>query len=326
MSAEQGRPLHLHVGLPKTASTFLQERVFPALGHLEVRTVPPTALFRTRADAARGHRLFAAALHRSAAVWEARGPALMDELLGPGDAGDRGLLVSDEAIGRRASRPEALAAHLAAFARLASARGFFPPRIVAFLRRQDHWLASHYAQVSDRKGGSQAGFESMVDRTLDPARERYGFGMLLDYGALHAALASVAGAERVLMLPHEALVAEPERVLRRLLAWLGTPEEAVRTLLAAAADRANVRGEARGGVPSWRLRPPSLALGGRRFGLPSRLWPARRIELTPDLSSRILAAYAEANARAAAAAGLDLAAYGYLPAGTGARPAAPPSS
>ena len=312
----EGRPLYLHVGLPKTASTFLQERVFPALGHLEVRSVPRSRAFRGAADAADGHRLFAAALRRSAAVWEARGAELMDELLGAGDRGGRGLLVSDEAIGRAASRPEALAAHLSAFARLAAARGFGAPRIVAFLRRQDHWLASHYAQISDREGGgSQAGFAAMIERTLDPARDRHGFGMLLDYGALHAALAQVAGAEGVLLLPHEELVAEPERVLRRLLAWIGTPEDTVPTLLAAAAGRANVRGEAAGGLPSWRLRPPSLALGGgRRAAVPSWLWPARRIALAPALSARILAAYAESNARAAKAAGLDLAAYGYLPA------------
>ena len=315
MSGE-GRPLHLHVGLPKTASTFLQERVFPGLGHLEVRSVPRSRAFRTGADAADGHRLFAAALRRSSAVWEARGTELMDEILRPAGAGDRGLLVSDEAIGRAASRPEALAAHLSAFARTASAQGFGAPRIVAFLRRQDHWLASHYAQISDREGGgSQAGFAAMVERTLDPARDRHGFGMLLDYGALHAALAAVAGPEAVLLLPHEALLADPEATLRRLLAWLGTPEAAVPALLAAAAGRANVRGEAADGVPTWRLRPPSFALGGgRRVAVPSRLWPARRIALVPGLSARILAAYADGNARVAAATGLDLTALGYRPA------------
>jgi hypothetical protein len=313
MTEGRARPLYLHLGLPKTASTFLQERVFPLLDHLEVRAVPRTAMFRTPKDAAREHRLFPAALRRSPAVWEAWGEALMDDLVGPGDAGCRGLLVSDEAIGRGASRPEALAAHLEAFARVASRRGFGAPRMVAFLRRQDHWLASHYAQISDRKGGgSQAGFTAMVERTLDPAHDRYGFGMLLDFGALHAALASVSGAGRVLLLPHEALVAEPEPTLRRLLDWLGMPEPGIPPLLAAAGVRANVRGEARGGVPSWRLRPPTLALGGRRFGIPSRFWPARRIALTPELSARILAAYGESNARVAARATLDLAAYGYF--------------
>ena len=188
---------------------------------------------------------------------------------------------------------------------------------MAFLRRQDHWLASHYAQISDREGGgSQAGFAAMVERTLDPARDRHGFGMLLDYGALHAALAAVAGrggecsccrTRRWSPSPSDCCAASSPGSAR--------PRTAVPTLLAAAAGRANVRGEAAGGVPSWRLRPPSLALGGgRRVAVPSRLWPARRIALAPGLSARILAAYAEGNARAAAAAGLDLAAYGYLPA------------
>ncbi len=313
------RPLYLHVGLPKTASTFLQERVFPGLDHLNVRAMPRTRRFATAGDAAAGFRAFACALRRAAGVWQAEGEALVDEILGPDD-GRRGVLVSDEAIGRGASRPEGLAAHLAAFARVAAGRRLGRPRIVAFLRRQDHWLASHYAQMSDRRpGAGQAGFEALADRVLDPACERFGFGMLLDYGALHAALAEVAGPGGVLLLPHEALETEPQATLGRLLDWLGTPQDRARAVVAETADRrANVRAETREGAPSWRLRPPSLGLErfgrGRRLALPGRLWPTRRIMLGPALSARILAGYAESNRRASEAAGLDLARWGYLPA------------
>lgn len=308
------RPLYLHVGLPKTASTFLQKRIFPALDHLIVRPVPRTGLFREPADAAAEYRTFACALRRSAALWPAIGDRLIDELLKPEDDGRRGLLISDEAIGRAASRPEGLTAHLSAFATLARTRGFVRPRIVAFLRRQDHWLASHYAQISDRNArSSQAGFQATIENTLDLTRQRYSFGMLLDYEALRTALVTVAGEDGVLLLPYEALVAEPGTTLRNLLDWLDTPHASAERL-AASNGRANVRSEVVGGALAWQLRPPSYALPhGRRVSLPAQVWPARRISLSPDLSDRILSAYEESNRSVATAASLDLARWGYFP-------------
>lgn len=307
------RLLHLHIGLPKTASTFLQRRVFPALDHLVVRPVPRTGLFRGRDDAAAEFRTFACALRRSAAVWPALGDRLFDELLGSEDGDRRGLFVSDEGLGRAASRPESFTAHLLAFSALAQKRGFARPRIMAFLRRQDHWLASHYAQISDRKAGAgQAGFRATVAETLDPARQRYGFGMLLDYEALRTTLVTVAGEDGVLLLPYEVLVAEPEATIRRLLDWLDTPHASAERL-AASNGRANVRSEVIGGALTWQLRPPSFVLPrGRRVSLPARVWPARRISLSSDLSGRILGAYEESNRSVAATAGLDLARWGYF--------------
>ena len=300
--------LYLHIGLPKTASTFLQQRVFPLLGHVTVRTMPRTRLFRTAADARAEFRAFACLMRRPPEVWADHGPAAMAEILGPDDDGRGSFLVSDEAIGRVASRPRALAAHLAAFAGAAAARGFGPPRIVAFVRRQDHWLASHYAQVSDRTPrASQAGFEAFVDATLDPAGRRRRFGRLLEYAALHDTLLGVAGERGVLVLAYEALVAEPEATLTRLLDWLGTPAPLVADIAAAPRARANVRSAGDGAAPAWRLRPPSIGLpSGRRVSVPHRLWPERRITLRPDLSARILESYADENARLAATAGIDL--------------------
>lgn len=308
------RPLYLHVGLPKTASTFLQKRIFPALDHLIVRAVPRTGLFRERGDAAAQYRTFACALRRSAALWPAIGDRLFDELLESEDDGRRGLLISDEAIGRAASRPEGLTAHLSAFAALAQTRDFARPRIVAFLRRQDHWLASHYAQISNRNArAGQAGFQATIENTLDPTRQRYGFGRLLDYDALRTALVTVAGEDGVLLLPYEALLAEPEATLRNLLNWLDTPHTSAGRL-ADSNGRVNLRSEVIGGNLTWKLRPPSFALPhGRRISLPTQVWPARRISLSPNLSDCILSAYEESNRSVAAAVSLDLARWGYFP-------------
>ena len=313
------RTLHLHIGLPKTASTWLQERVFPALGHLDVRAMPRTRLFRAPGDAKAEHRLMGCVVRRAPAIWPAMGDAILDELApSAGAAEGRDLLVSDEAFGRAASHPEALGAHLRGLAAAATARGFGRVAVVVLLRRQDTWLASHYAQVSDRAArAGQRDFERMVAQLTDPARSRYLGGMMVAYDALLEALHGAVGAENVTVLAHEALSADREGALARILDALGTPE----------GDRDAVMAAATGGAPtnrrsdpsgSWALRPRRIGArhGAPGTGIPLPLWldraRGRGIALTPDLSRRILAAYRDANARAAAAAGLDLAAHGYI--------------
>ena len=312
------RTLHLHIGLPKTASTWLQDHVFPRLDHLRVVGTPRGRLFDDPKDRMMEGRVLACALRRSAAVWPAMGDAVMREILGDREAwlrDGRDLLVSDEAMGRAASRPEVLAAHLEAMALAARRWGFERVGVLCLIRRQDHWLASHYAQMSDRNArASQRGFEAMVRRVADPAGARHGFGMLIDHGALRGALAGIV--DDLLMLPHEALTASPEAALTTLLARLGTPEgTAARIVAASAGTAANVRSQ---GDASWRLRPRSLSVPGgrRRLAVPA-LTPVlgRRgtIRLTRELSGRILAAYAASNRALEDAEPLGLGEFGYLP-------------
>lgn len=307
------RPLYLHMGLPKTASTWLQDRVFPALDGVTTRSVPRTDMFVTAEDRAVEFRIFACVLRRSASVWPEMGDAVLRDILGDAARSDLPLLISDEAIGRAASRPESLVAHLRGFAETAARAGFAPPRLLVLVRRQDYWLASHYAQISDRRRwAGQRDFEAMVTATLDPARNRLGFGMLLDYGRLHAALVEIVGADGVLVLPYEALAAEPEVTLGLVLSWLGLPA-AQAARLVSTSGRANVRTEREGALPVWRLRPPSLPLGrGRRVAAPAALWPPQRIAVSKELSDAVLTAYGPSSRQLARATGLDLARWGYF--------------
>ncbi len=188
-----GRTLHLHIGLPKTASTWLQGEVFTRLGHLRVVCTPRSRLFDEPADRAAEGRVMACAMRRSAGVWGAVGDAVMGEMLGPREAwlAERcDLLISDEAIGRTGSRPEQLAAHLGALACVGARWGLGRLRVIWLVRRQDRWLASHYAQMSDRNPhASQRDFEAFVGRLTDPWAARHALGALLDYAAalLHEA-------------------------------------------------------------------------------------------------------------------------------------------
>ena len=255
----------------------------------------------------------AAVFRRAPEVWEEMGDAIFAELFGGRRDPARGALLSDEAIGRLATDPRRLAVHLAAMERAGTRHGFDRLHVVAVLRRQDTWLASHYAQVSDRRpGAGQADFERLVAAVLDPARQRFALGMVIDHGALLGALVDALGRGRVCVLAHEALAADPEGAATRLLGGLGTPPGEVRRIARALDER---RSNARTSRPGrWTLRPRRLGVLGRDLRVPARLDPRRggSIALTPDLSARILDAYAPSNRAAARIGGLDLAGHGYL--------------
>lgn len=317
--------LHLHVGLPKTATTFLQSGFFRTLDGLLFRSTPQSDRFAETGEES-GHGVLAFCLRRSAAIWRDEGDSLFADLLGGPDdwrARPRDVLISDEAIGRAGSRPVLLAAHLAAIREQAERWGFARVTAICAFRRQDRWYASHYAQMSDRNPrAAQGDFERAVDALLDPARERYRLGMLLDYRRLREALTDGLGAANVMMAPYEDLQAAEARFLSRLASFLDAGAAASTGGGGFGACDRNVRSS---GDDEWRLRPSqSLArrlreraarLLGDRAGerLSGR---GRAITLTPELSERILAGYAESNRRLASELDVDLAAFGYFPNGS----------
>ena len=299
----------LHIGLPKTATTYLQKEVFPTVPAVRYLGIPRGDLFASPQDLDRGRRTLTACVNRSAEVWEGAGEAVLEEVFGCERAArPRGdVLVSDEGVGRSGSRPALLGAHLRALRRRAEVWGFERVRILCVIRRQDHWLASHYAQISDRNPeSSQEDFEAMIRETVDPAGDRYGFGMLLDYAALTGAVEDAVGAENLLVLPYERLAQEPVRFLRSVYNFLeadapprreGEPER--RNVRSAGGEVWELRPSARERV--LRLRPARLA---GALGLPNEIRLIRNprneevtktIRLTPPLRALISDAYRRSN-------------------------------
>jgi hypothetical protein len=296
-------PLTLHIGLPKTASTFLQGDVFPALARHGFIDRPSTGLLRPAPQGDAGH-FFERALAREPGLWAAIGTDLLDELLGE-EAGARPVLVSDEAIGRAASNPLRLAAHLAEIDRLAGIRGFAPMRVMVVIREQLAWFASHFAQISDRRAhADQAAFEQFVERQTDPADGFFRFGALLQYDRLHEALVGALSPDRVRFMAFEALEGDEDRFIAQVAQFLGDALEP-----RAATDRRprNVRSAGHG---RWSLRAPSMRTPLRRLRFMARGAEGRYIRLTPELR-RACAVYAPGNAAVARKTGLDLAGYGY---------------
>lgn len=296
-------PLTLHIGLPKTASTFLQNEIFPALARHVFVDKPCTKLLRPTPRGDRG-LFFERALAREPGLWAAIGTTLLDELLGE-EAGERPVLISDEAIGRAASNPLRLAAHLTEIDRLARARGFEWLQVMVVIREQAAWFASHFAQLSDRRSQSdQAAFEEFVRRQTDPTDGFYRFGALLQYDHLYKALVGALAPDQVRLLVFEELERNAEDFTAKIERFVGDALER-RTTTERRSRNVQSAGHGR-----WMLRAPSARTPLWRLHFMLRGMEGRSISLTPELR-RSCAVYGPGNAILALETGLDLAGYGY---------------
>lgn len=309
----RSRTLHLHIGIPKTASTWLQTKVFTQLQPLCYLDCSQNKMFENKADLTKDRQTLGSIFKQSSQVWDGYGDAIFKDLLGDRQewlADGRDLLISDESIGRQGSRPALLSAHFRKMKLKAVDWGFERINIICLIRRQDHWLASHYAQMSDRnpKAG-QADFERLVEEVCSPYLSRYSFGMLLDYCILYDHLVESDGTDGVFFLPYEMLKNSPAEFLQVLLTKLATPSEIIESICnETSGTMANVRSEQ--GV--WHLRrrrSPFYSLPLLRgFSNTQK----QTIELKPDITRKILNTYSAGNHELANKTNLDLNRLGYF--------------
>ncbi len=321
--------LVLHIGLPKTGTTFLQKEFFPRLRSVRFLDKPKSDVVRERPGPAYG--ILDRCFKRSALLWQEYGDVVLGDLLGAtrGEFRPDGtVLVSDEGISTAGRRPCLLRAHLEQLRRKASEWGFRDVRVICTVRRQDQWLGSHYAQLSHRfRGASQQTFEEFVAAYLDPEIGYYREGILLDYAVLRDHLVGALDEDNVLMLPYELFDGDRSSYLRSVIRFLGDTTSALEEFEREQRTGGGARLNVRSSVPDvWTLRPLHSEKAIRlrpervftRLGvanpLPLRAPDLRRedsIRLTDALRARILGTYSSANRRLAADLGFDLGQYGY---------------
>ena len=275
----EGRLVVLHIGLPKTGTTFLQRQVF-------ART--PGLTFAHRNLAPERRRL-CEDLRRYAKFPSVLAPLLRYRVASglraaaPRDPGT--LLVSDENIGvdahtlwrGRGPSPESLAARLAALAGTVAPLGQL--RVLIGVRRQDQWLASRYAESARiYPDFGQVDFDRRMARLhgMDPLSAPWRWA---DYAAVERAFSAALGAENVMLLSLEHVTSAPARSMNELGRFLGVrvkrlPKRKARNALSL-------------GDNTWRMRGGSGAL-----------------LLKPDVQDMILERFAASNAELAARARL----------------------
>lgn len=275
--------LTMHIGLPKTATTFLQYRIFSRQREI-------TYIHRPRDDdrdaIERLLRKHQRAARRELASLENR----IVRALPQGD-----VLVSNENISINAQEvwtgsgptPATLADRVA---RLADRLGGV--RVLVGIRRQDQWLASRYAESAKRfPEFGQADFEERIETLCNTTPD--GALRWLDYDAAFAVLADRLGDGNVLLLPSEALSDQPEAALSRLEEFLGR-----RGLVSVY--------RAQAGSPD--LRRNTLSAGQNRWMLRGR---DATLALPDRLQELVMRRFAVGNRAVAEAAGVELARYGY---------------
>lgn len=320
-------PCVLHVGLPKTGTTFLQKRWFPRLtGFDYYSTEPPyawpdalrwiyelnqawfmPACLATRATAHFGATAVARSVDEHYARWCSEGSAFVASLSRPA-------IFSSEGLAGHALPVTAIHAKLLHDV-------FGKAKVVFVFRRQAEWLHSLWRQL--------VVVEDRFARFLEPAEliepNAAGNALVdLDWRAFVSVFDALFGEECVLALPYEWMLADPAAFAARLAAFIGAD-------LAPEVDfgnRENVS-EPEAKYVQWAVDPWLGSRSGyrirralRRPGVLSRVKRSALAgivlrEITPPtledaFRSRVMTEFAHSNRALAVRTGLDLAAWGYF--------------
>lgn len=335
------RTITLHLGMSKTGTTFLQKRFFPILPDVDFKDQPRT----NKLNGGPYQGLLARAFKRSPALWNDIGEELFSELLGRQNfsENEKTVLISDQSAGpamfesgpysgqyleQERNRTGQLCSHIRSLSTIAKQHGVSRVRVILIFRRQDDWLASKYAQRSDRiKNASQKHFISRIRSVIDPSDRYYTDGIVLNYNYLRQQLVDSIGVENLLMLPYEWFKHAPLEYLTTLAQFITSQGSGqIKQLMDSVnLDQLNVRSVSKN---TWRLRynknnsPASVRLRPARIfkklGLPERVPLSFRsnrlpdeISLSPSFRKEIMERYKDTNQRLGSSLGIDLGKYGY---------------
>lgn len=191
--------LFLHIGYTKTGTTYLQKEVFTQIPDFHYLDKPSLDLIPQELS---GDGIFRRFFAAAPAIWSEHGRDLLSTLnIGTYPH----TLVSDESVSEMTQTLPMITAHLRELRKLFEGE----IRVIFTIRRQDHKLASLYAQLSHQfDEASQEHFEAWALDIVETPGGYYGEGhrgIMLDYDAMYSALSDVLPPKHILMLPSELL-------------------------------------------------------------------------------------------------------------------------
>ena len=308
--------LYLHIGNPKTGSTYLQKKVFPKLKNTTFYNKPK---FNILKEYRNQKTTFGRLMRSSPVVWEDFGHVLLKNL-GMNSSEKSDILVSDEHF-VEVNDPFRLAQHLHELKQKIFKTHDL--KILIIIRRQDTWISSCYAEVSNtHRRVSQKHFEEYILNRIDPYSACIdGVGIRLDYYTLLKKIQNVVGKDSVTVLPYELLKSNPSFFTEECCKAINCE---IPSSLSFTSE--NVRSS---GLKNWKLRPMSNAhklsiqLRPQRvfktiFGKSVIYFPAlssikraKEITLTKKLSRLILERYEAENKKLDYEFNLGLKGFGY---------------
>lgn len=215
----------VHIGLPKTATTTLQQQVFA--GHPEVLYFGPKANYPEFDEVMMG-LCFADGLNYDADL----GCRVVERVFASPQGGEKPVVVSHEAVTAQGGDRRLKAERL---------KALFPDaRIVLTVRRPEDMLVSVYFQWLKGFGGKRleaSSLDAWLDQDWrDPWRGNF---LRLQYGKILDLYRALFGDENVLLLFFEDLIDDRAKFARQLSEFIGVDSETTDHLLAQ--DKSNLR-------------------------------------------------------------------------------------
>jgi len=232
---------YFHIGLHKTATTYLQQRIFPECENL----------FYVRRDELRKHnregifngwkisRDIEMGFARSPEFWMDFGDQLIQNAIPMHILkSDQNVLISSEGItGARiflrntdpmldpfthVNDPHLLIYHFRNLRKIIAKYGFTEIKIILTIRCQNTWLASNYSQYSHIiPRASQKDFDTQIDHMINPKFRYYWEGIWGNYKLLKDCLHEITGSGNYLILPFELLQENSQVFIQRLSDFIG---------------------------------------------------------------------------------------------------------
>lgn len=265
-----------HIGLPKTATTFLQHSIFKQVAGLNF-------VHRTRSDQDREICMQFRKVARFDRTSDTEIESLAKRLINRRQTETRPLIVTDENISVHPSdfwsgmdtTPVSAAMALKS---LSGALKKYDEKLKVLVgtRQQGQWLASRYAESSKHfRRFSQTDFNRRL-QFLAQEREITGSYRWLIYGEMQKILVDALSKDAVVVLPLEALVDDGHAAMSQLADQLGVPQiltQYERVVESGSELRRNVLST---GQNAWSMRSTGAQL-----------------ELEPQLQSDLLARFAQ---------------------------------
>ncbi|WP_439634711.1 hypothetical protein [Glycocaulis sp.] len=294
--------VYIHIGLPKTATTFLQEKLFTQIENIKyIDRNYIHELFNEEDNEG-----FRAKFSKSPGIWASYAGRSINKIINSIEC--ENILISEENISanvhffdfqaRRQQDPIVLAHHLNHM-RKAILKGsrFSRVKILTTIRRQDTWIASRYAQSGATfSAPSQEHFEKTARKLISAKSELYRSAMVINYRYMDDCLRSALGKNDICFLPMEAIRLDPPLFYSRLVEFFDGND----SFMAAAEREKAIHASNAEGENRWKVRQED----GQENSV--------RIEMPEQLAAKIMRKFAKSNEVISKRYDLGLDRYGYF--------------
>lgn len=296
------RYFFIHVGLPKTATTFMQNSIFKKSLEINYMNRKRVNDYFEKVVGVGLRKIFSL----SPLIWNGPGREALIQLIRRFGV-SKSLVISDENFSVNADffsfsgslhipDPYIVAAHMKSIDNIARDNGFAGVKVVISIRRQDTWLASRYVQSADKISVfSQEDFERRVNNIFSCNKFAYSKKVWIDYEYLLDVFSWAVGPKNVHFFPMEKLSAHPVEFvgeLDSLFCARGSFVDMAKQEDFFAKKSTNSKGSS-----TWSIMTPA---GGEVF-----------IELNEDLRERLISEFRDSNMVFDKRLRLGLSSYGY---------------